>query len=498
MCITLIKSDWIRLYSALLLLFSVLGASGQVTRLARFELPTGLVDQEAFQSIPADVDGIYLYRRAVTDNNHSGLQVIHLDTALRQVWQGFIPIQGNMSVERATVLKSQVYVLLRDPFRANANFQIMRVDPGHQEFVLFNVNNAIQFFPSSFIVTTRAALIGGYYNGRPLVFYYSFTNQQSRILPGFTNDVGDLDQVRVNEDSTITVVVAAKNLQHRKTLWIRNYDLEGNLTQSTILDPGQERHLLTGQLIKAGDEQLLFGVYGRHIDYSRGFFVAHVKRSGEYRIDYYYFGDLQHFFSYFKPKHEQRVLQRIQRRKQKGKQVHFNYRLLVHEMVPFRDKYLVLAESYYPTYRYLGDIFSRGVIFDGYKYTHAALICLSKNGKLLWDNSFEINDMKSFDLRPLVDIYPGDKGIVMMYDIRNSIRTKVILDSEVLQGKFSERIPTERDYRNTGESTSWSQLTHWYNQYFFSYGVRHVRTGVDGQAMNVLFVDKLSYGKAEH
>ncbi len=245
-----------------------------------------------------------------------------------------------------------------------------------------------------------------------------------------------------------------------------------------------------------GDEQVVAGVYGRHLEFSRGVFVAHINAYGEYQINYYNFGDLQHFFSYMKAKREKRVKERIERRKIKGKKIKFNYRLLVHSLIPYADQYLLIGEAFYPTYRYRSDFFSREVVFDGFQYTHAVVIGLSKNGKLLWDNSFEINDLKSYELKEFVKTYPRDNRIVLLYLFNNTIRSKIIKNDKVLEGKANERlVTTSRNNKVNNDDIEWSQLEYWYQGNFYAYGVQRVEdpSSGDGGSQKVFFINKVAY-----
>jgi gamma-glutamylcyclotransferase (GGCT)/AIG2-like uncharacterized protein YtfP len=132
-----------------------------------------------------------------------------------------------------------------------------------------------------------------------------------------------------------------------------------------------------------------------------------------------------------KARREKRVKEKIERRRIKGKKIKFNYRVLVQELIPFGNQYILLGEAFYTHYTYPGNV----QVFDGYQYTHAVVIGFDKNGKLMWDNSFEINDVKTYALEQYVKIYPQKEGIILLYLYENTIRSKIISGSDVLEGK---------------------------------------------------------------
>jgi len=504
MFITSTRSGWIRARPGsaplCLLFYFFLSAPlcpGQVIQSAHFELPLAERENVNFKVISAGEKGIVLYRNAIARDNQPGIEIIRLDTALKSQWKGFIPIDGNMLVERASLSPDNVYLLLRDPFRRIGNFQVIAVSWSKQQYTAYKISNAIPFTPVEFVVTGTAVLIGGYFNYRPLVLHYSLTTQQARILPGFLNEPGDLIQLKVYENGAADVITGAKSIEGRKCLWIRNYDVEGNLNKTIIVSPGPGKHLLFGQSVKMpDDEQVVAGVYGRHLELSRGVFVAHIDPYGEYQVNYYNFGDLKHFFNYMKAKREKRVTERIERRKIQGKKIKFDYRFLVHGLIPYQDQYLLIGEAFYPTYSYRGDAYSRTVVFTGYQYTHAVVMGLSKSGKLLWDNSFAISDLRSFELKEFVKTYPLDNNIILLYMFKNRIRSKIIKDNKVWEGNRNEALEPKSKYNKmNNDDIDWSQLEYWYQGNFYSYGVQHVKdlsTGDDG-SQRVFFVNKVSY-----
>ncbi len=485
------------------LVFS-LPCQGQVIQLARFEVPLGKVESEYHQVVSLKEKGLLLYRRLLSKEGVQ-MEIIRLDTALQPVWKGYISLEQNIQVQQATLYQHNLFILLRHSVNATGNFQVLAINSDDGEYKIYKINNLIPFIPKEFVVTQAAFLIGGYFNYRPLVLHYGLTSGDTRVLPGFLNEPGELMQVKAYETGSVDIVVGAKNLERQKCLWIRNYDADGNLNKTIVLEPGPKKNLLFGQSVKMpGNEQVVAGVYGRFTDYSRGVFVSYVDPNGEYQINYYNFGDLQNFFSYMKAKRVKRIKERIERRKIKGKKIKFNYRFLVHSLVPYHDKYILLGEAFYPTYKYSSYVTGLGfytpyrndMIFDGYQYTHAVVIGFTKNGKLLWDNSFEINDIKSFHLEQFVKIHPEENRIVLLYLFQNVIRSKIIDGDKVLEGKTDEELKTQsKDSLIEIENTELAKLEYWYNKNFYVWGVQNVKNLSPQKAdpRKVFFITKVTY-----
>jgi hypothetical protein len=224
------------------------------------------------------------------------------------------------------------------------------------------------------------------------------------------------------------------------------------------------------------------------------------------QIRYYDYGDLENFFKYMKARREQRVKDRIERRKIKGKKTRFNYRFLVHELVPHNNQYVLLGEAFYPRYVSIdrtyysgffnpymlyGNAIRDGRIFDGYRYTHAVVMGFDRNGRLLWDNSFEINDVKTFSLEQFVKLEIQQDRIALLYLFENELRSKIIKGNEVLEGKTFEPIrPLSGDEVVKNERTD-SKLDYWYHHYFFAHGVQEIADPKTGKR-RVFYINKIS------
>jgi len=480
-----------RFLAAMLLCFP---AMAQVTQTARYEIKMTESNETRYSAVKLGENGILIYRRLI-GKKEDAFELIKLDTALHENWRGSLPVSKKLDIIMSRSYGKTLYMLLKDPGYIGKDFVITAIDQETSSYRSFPVKNIIPFYPTEFVLTGGAALIGGYFNSRPLVLHYNFELMGSKILPGFFNAPGELDQIKLNTDGTTDIIVSARNFEKRRALWIRTYDTKGELLRTIILQPGADQHLLFGRSMKLPDgRQVVAGIYGRFTEYSRGVFVAAVDPDGTYDIKYYNFADLKNFFSYMRAKQQNRVKQRIERRTIKGKKVKFNYRLLVHDLVDYNNELLLIGEAFYPHYvypRFANPQARAERVFDGFKYTHAVVIGFNKGGVLAWDNSFEINDVKTFQLQQFVRVQAEEDRILLMYLFDNAIRTKIISNDQVLEGKATEKIGTkDEDLDREEENTE--KMEAWYGKYFFAAGTQGLR-GKRGGYRQVFFINKITY-----
>jgi hypothetical protein len=469
-----------------LFIFLHLDVCAQVIQSNRIEFPVSGSD-ETFEIIPAHENGLFLYRRFTTPAEDQ-MEIVRLDTALKEVWRGYLPVENKLLLLGKSAENNKLCFLFRSADYMQFDFvlYVIEIDGNYKRLI---IKNFIPFSPVEFKVTDSAAIMGGYYSRVPVVTHYSFSKGKSRILPGLLNESGDLTQIKTYVDGKFDVLIAARNFQGQKTIWIKSYNAEGELLHNVALEPEGNKNLIFARAMKTEQEmQIIAGVFGgRNSDMSRGFFMASLDPLGMQRLRYYNFADLENFFKYMRAKREKRIKERIERRRIKGKKVRFSYRFLVHELVPYNDQYILLGEAFYPRYKSVdtgtGGFFSpsyssnapfrNGRVFDGYYYTHAVVMGFDRDGNVLWDNSFEINDVKTFTLEQFVKLEIQEDKIVLLYLFDNQLRSKIIKGNEVLEGKASESIKSGRLEAILPEETT-NKLDYWYQSYFFASGIQQI------------------------
>lgn len=504
-----------KFFATILVLVS-LGGFAQEVNQQRIELALHPGQNVPYRTTSLQENGLLVYGSILVDGRNA-IEVMRLDTAFQQVWHGYIQIDFGIVLTLSKYYNGKIYLLLKDRNNPRAELQIVAVNVTTGAYVISFVKSQIPFLPTHFEITNSAALIGGHFNYRPLILYFSFGTTQSKVLPGFFNEPGELDQLTIDEDGGIDVVVSGKNTTRHRSLWMRSYSPAGELVKTIVLQPEDDKNLLFGRTVgTANGSQVVCGVYGRYTEYSRGIFTATIDPYGEYKINYYNFGDLQKFFSYMRPRSEKRIKDKIARRKMKGKKLRFNYRILVSELVAHGDQFVMLGEAFYPHYsypsssrmlgpnaRWLGvsplstPLYRGDLVFDGYQYTHAIVIGFGADGTIKWDNTFEINDVRTFQLEHYVKILPQGDRISLLYLYDNTIRTKVIKGTDVLEGKSYDPLQMQFSAdKVNARDTQQTKLEYWYDDVFYATGIQNIQnTANPGVKVSrrVFFINKIQY-----
>jgi hypothetical protein len=220
---------------------------------------------------------------------------------------------------------------------------------------------------------------------------------------------------------------------------------------------------------------------------SNGLFFAKTNDGQTEFTKYYDFSDFQSFYKYLQARYGSYVAEK------KRKKSRFNsYLLLIHDIIQKEGQYVMVAEAYYPEYetRYEqvyvpatgnmpGHYETRPVeVFVGFRYTHAIVAGFDKEGNKLWDNTFEIENILTFDLKERVKVLFDGTNTILAYSQNGSINTKVIQGNEVVQGKFST--PIETNYKGDKVLYSYSSdMSYWYDNFFVTYGYQRIKNTDD-------------------
>jgi hypothetical protein len=263
------------------------------------------------------------------------------------------------------------------------------------------------------------------------------------------------------------------------------------------------------------------GTYSlRDATYAQGLFASDLRPTTgtgtKPPLRFYDFFHLKHFFDYLKPSRQARLRLRIQRRiARSGPPTRWHYRLLLHELLPQPDGgYVLVAEVYYPHYRYnsygnytgpfnnLGNQFGgagygNSRVFDGYQTTHALVCGFDRSGTLLWDNIFVVENLRRYELEEAVRLQALPDGrLVLAYLDEEKLRYKLINRTEPAPNDQHVLIQTGPNSNDTSTErimdTSQADLLPWFGSRFVAIGYQRVRVE-HGKDREVFFLNSVAF-----
>lgn len=492
-------------------------AKAQLVQPQRYETELNSYE-EGFEVMTGGENGVIVYRSKNEYDRKGGQlwEFVMLDTALNVTWERQLYIEKDLIYKGYDYSLGSFYFLFQQYATSSKDLKLMQMRASTGDTLRYTIKNLVPLELTEFEVTDGAALLGGYYNHEPVVIHFNFDDQKTKVLPGIFGTKTELVQLKV-DDTSITVLVSSKTYDKRNTLTIKKYNVDGEYESTFTLDPDLDKGLIFGRIANVeGENDLIAGTYGgKRSEYSRGLFLGLVDEENRQSIEYFNYADFENFFNYMRAKRQERVSNRINRKKIKGKKVKFNYRLLVHEIIRQGDTYILLGEAFYPKYSstsyYSGgspympyDGYGYGqndytpMNFAGYRYTHAVVAGFDSKGNMLWDNSFEIEDVVSFSLEQFVHASLTEEGIVLLYLYDNQIRSKIIEEADVVEGKqFDDlKLTFGDDKVSSNSSNKIGGLEKWYGNTYVAFGIQKIKNLKDsGVNLNrrVFYVNKVQY-----
>lgn len=523
----------LRLYT--LLFFGLISLGGlRAQEIKRVELPIP-ANNENYHTIPLAERGVLL----VSQTGKSAYNVQRFDTSLEKIWSIDGAIDANLDFVASSYDGGSVFLLF-SRYRSSI-YQIVKVNIGPGFVETFTINTLDRFQITDFKTLGYGMFMGGTVRDEPVLIYTDLRTLKSKILPSAIKGANAIQSIEV--DTTHQLVNVGFAVRSRKEVRIvaHTYDEMGQMYSQINVEPEDDYSFLNGHLQILNDSvKLMIGTYGyRNMQSSnnaasQGLFISKIKNDQVAFTRYHSFTEFANFFSFMSDRQQEKMERRIERKKDSGGDLKLSYRLLVHDIIPKDDQYVLVAEVFYPEYRtnnnnalgmnsmygspfLYGGRYGSGLynpylwnpmygmrggsygnqIFDGFVYTHAIVANFDKEGRLLWDNSISFDNVKSMDLKEKITVQVSDADKTqLVYSKEGEITNKIIQGRQVIDGGKKVKLPTGMEGDKV-RKTSTDEVSYWYGNYYLAWGEQRIVNPVgDIQSRgrrNVFYLTKISF-----
>lgn len=308
------------------------------------------------------------------------------------------------------------------------------------------------------------------------------------------------DMLADHKENRVDVVISESNGRVAR-LQVKSFDANGKLLNNYFILQKEDKSLLNAEVTRGDSTQkMLIGTYGtRDLRFSQGFFAAPLA-SQMVEGNFYNFLQLNNFLKYMKPRREERSRRREASRLKAGRASSFNYRLLLHDLIETPTGYILAAEAYYPQYSNprnsnMGIDQNTLAVYkmaDGYKRSHAVALGFDKNGLLLWDNTFPLIGLTTYELTHTVEVQPLPDGrAVMAYPENSKIVYQIMDDNRYNDDKTElELLPYEENEKI--QTTEYPGIIRWYGNSMAAFGFQRIKTKGEG-LRQVFFINKITF-----
>ncbi|MFY0600005.1 MAG: hypothetical protein JXR03_10065 [Cyclobacteriaceae bacterium] len=501
----------------LVLAFSSIAQKGEVKdtssyihQVNRIEFDKGYAN-DIYHIIQGEETGLLV---AVQTWNNSGdgnqWNLNHLDTALNIVWTKIVFVPLDSYFVGYDFYDGKYYLLFNANEYDTTELLLYEIDAETTDIETYEINTVFPMLLSEFEVLNGTVLLAGSTNYKPAMLTYDFVEQKPKVIPGIYDKQGEiLDLLMDDELGMFTVIISERTANKNFTVIAKTFTSSGDLIQENKVLPSEKQNIVDGVATNFyGGFQYMAGTYSKKsTTYSNGFYLAKFINGRQQLIKYHDYASLDNFFSYMNEKREQRMKEKIKKKAERGKNPNLSYRLLVHDIIQRGDEYLMIAEAYYPRYSNSYSSYSAygryspnsryNTSFMGFNFTHAVVVAFDKNGEILWDNSFSIDNVLTYGLEEFVSVSTYKDKVVLMYLDENVIHSKVVNENEIVEGKAfnSVKLAYENDELKS-RNPEIEGLKPWYGDTSYAYGVQRIKNekGAGGKIFrNIFYINKIQY-----
>lgn len=523
------KTFYISILSVGLVLLSLL-SDAQVSQPQRFEKKQKGGD-EYFSIFSLKEHGLGLLRE---NNDFKGgkqlWQFILLDTALREKSEFTIAIEPRYPLVGYEYFKDHLYLLYRMGEHNRNSLEMIDLDIIEgKELKRYEIKPELDFKLTHFNRVGNNILLGGYVSNDPALLLYDLEDSQIKVVPGFFQKDNELVDVRINQNQTFNVVIIDRSLRSERKLVFRTFDDTGKLLLEDVVPIDDDRSLQTSISSSLEREDLMIlGTWGdRQGKQSSGFFALPVDPFREQKINYFNFGQLDHFTDYLNPKRAGRVKENAKDAANAGRKPNFSAYVVPFQIQENANGFLMLAEVYTPssnTNPYYSNPYSPyyanpyfynpfwGSYYPGmrmyrpYNYgnnvksadevkSHASvLVAFDAKGNAKWDQSLQFDEIRKPSLEQVSDYYFGKDKVYFLYKKESELKIKIIdiadgdtkeLTQKVQMLSPQDEVRNEKDYEDG--------VKHWFGNTFYTWGYQTIRNVLnkEDRTRDVFYINKV-------
>lgn len=436
-----------------------------------------------------------------------------LNARLEKVWEDTVRVPHRYFLKSYFYGEKKTYLMLQND--NSDKVMVLRIDALNHKIDEFESKEIARLDITEFEVLKNTAVIGGYFDNRPVVFAYDLEQNQVRTLRNVYQNNSKLAEVKVNKDSvTFNVLASVRDARRERTIMVNTYDYAGNAIRDyqLIKKPGYQ--LLNGFSSSINNiEQVVVGIYAYKTSHAAsGIYINHIDRRGRQTMNYYNFAELPHFLDYMGERQAKKQRKRALAMKKSGKEQRYKSELMPRELIENGDK-LVFTGEFYRVYTPITtnnqlnqwDWWNRRRFDNLYgpnnrereknnDFTHAYMLVMNQDGSILWDDSMEI-DIKTSGIpdKPGRFQWMGEKGAYAYYHDEE-------LFLKLMDGSGENEMSTsELALKNEGdkirvEKEAGPGTVRWYGNHFLVYGIHHIRPKERSKPLRkVFFINKVSY-----
>lgn len=510
-----------------LLLFGSVSLFAQYEQTIRYEkrLENG---DKGYTHISLKEKGIALVRDKEKYNNGKKVwELIVLDASLNEVNSQEYELESRLNLIGYEYVNNKLYLLFRKTETDINDFLLLRIDIENYSFTQYTIKQELNFKITHFTVAGGSAILGGYVSREPAAILYQLSTDQTKIVPGFFLSDTELLDLRINRNNTFNALLIDRGSRDSKRLIVKTFDEWGSLLLEDAIKIPSDRTILAGMTSALErDEMILLGTWAASkSNQASGIFSVLVDPFSEQSIQFYDFGQFDHFFEYMKPKKAEKIYAKSKRSRDAGRIPDFKTNVNIVKMNEYTDGFSLLAEVYLqsssmnssPYWNNYTSPYGNPYAYNSYGFNpfspryfnspysnyspspnadvsmlHTSLTFFDLQGKFKKDYGFKLNNVKQPDLEQFSDYIADGNRVSLTFKNEGEINIKTWIDDSSSQDtlKIKLKNPTDKVRQEYNQSTG---VREWFGNTFYIYGYESIRDkeNYEDQGRYIFYINKL-------
>ncbi|MCA9569657.1 MAG: hypothetical protein KC656_17545, partial [Myxococcales bacterium] len=275
----------------------------------------------------------------------------------------------------------------------------------------------------------------------------------------------------------------------------------GEVRRRVEVLPDVPATLLSGRVASVPDGEIAFGTWepvGLGSG-AAGFWVARIQDGVQTSFTSLPFAELDHALAFLGERREARVDERLERKRQRGRDPRLRWNVLLHDPVPTPSGWVLVGEAYYPVTRTeqrvvtvpdgRGGVMTRVTtvqVFVGWAVSHAVVVGFDTEGRRIWDHSVRLGGIGP-TLEEHVRVLESNGAVTLLYPNPQRVLQRAVLSGGELVVDEEDLRPdtTAAVRRNRAADAVW-----WHDDVFLLYGVDRLERD-EGNGRTVFFLTTL-------
>lgn len=459
-------------------------------------------------------------------------EIITLDTDLSEKNKLELEVNQRHMLLGYEVAKDELFLLFREGETTKNSLELIEISTAEgKELKRFEISPELDFKVTHFSRVGRNIILGGYVSNEPAVLLYDTSDNSIKVLPGFFQKDNELVDLRVNENTTFNAVLIDRSMRAERKLVFQTFDQTGKLLLEDIVPIDEQKSLQTSLTSNLQREELvLLGTWGeKQGKQSLGFFALAVDPFSEQKIQYYHFGTLEHYLDYLNPKRAERVKASTSDALTDGRTPSFTSYAMPFRIVETPKGFVLLAEVYNPSSTanpyytnpygppfYGNPYYYYNPFWPGYypgmrmyrpyaygdptrnsdniKYYETVAVGFDPQGKLLWDKSITLDEVKRAALEQVSDIYTDGGTLYFVYKKESDLKIKTISLEDGTETERSEKVKLDDPVEEIrSEKELEDGVRHWVGNTFYAWGYQTIRNPErkENRTRDVFYINKI-------